>query len=131
MNIDPEKLTQAFTLLLAGFIIVFVVLILLIVIIMIYGKIIQAAQGASEKHKQKKKKVVVDDVPPPSTAAPAVFGTNADDGEIPGEVIAVIAAAVDAVYGSGARTRIRSVKRSRPARSAWGRAGVADNTRPF
>lgn len=131
MKIDPERLMQAFTLLLAGFIIVFVVLILLIIIITIYGKIIQAAQGASEKRKKKKNKVVVEEVPPPSTAAPAVFGTTPDDGEIPGEIIAVIAAAVDAVYGSGARARIRLVKRSRPARSAWGRAGVSDNTRPF
>ena len=131
MHIDPERLTQALTLLLAGFIIVFVVLILLILVITIYGKIIQTAQGASAKRKQKKNKVVVNDVPPPSTAAPVVFGTKADDGEIPGEIIAVIAAAVDAVYGDGARSRIRSVKRSRPARSSWGRAGIADNTRPF
>ncbi len=131
MNVDSDRLILALTLLLAGFIIVFVVLILLIAIITIYGKLIQAAQGASEKHKQKKKKVVVDAVEPPPAAAPVVFGDAAEDGEIPGEIIAVIAAAVDAVYGSSAHGRIRSVKRSRPARSAWGRAGVVDNTRPF
>lgn len=130
MNINTDNLIKALTLLLAGFIIVFVVLILLIVIITIYGKLIQAAQGASEKRKQKKKKVVIE-TQPVVTTAPAVFGDKPDSGEIPGEIIAVIAAAVDAVYGSGARTRIRSVKRSRPARSAWGKAGVADNTRPF
>lgn len=130
MNVNTENLLKALTLLLAGFIIVFVVLILLIVIITVYGKLIQAVQGASQKRKMKKKKVVVE-APPVTNAAPTVFGTKTDDGEIPGEIIAVIAAAVDAVYGSGAHGRIRSVKRSKPARSAWGRAGVAENTRPF
>ena len=53
-----------------------------------------------------------------------------EDDEIPGEIIAVIAAAVDAVYGEKPH-KIRSVKRERPARSAWSRAGAMQNTRPF
>lgn len=132
MNIDTERLVLALTLLLAGFIIVFVVLILLILIITIYGKIIQTAQGASQKRKQQKKKVVVEAKKEEKTAGPAVFGNaGSQNDEIPGEIIAVIAAAVDAVYGKSAHGRIRSVKRSRSSRSEWGRAGIAENTRSF
>ena len=129
MDGNSERLPLALTLLLAGFIIVFVVLVLLIIIITLYGKIIQAAQGANAKRKEKTKKVVVDTEKLPEQKAPVVFGGS--DDEIPGEIIAVIAAAVDAMYGNGTHKKIRSVKRSGNSRSAWGRAGIAENTRPF
>ena len=125
-----EKIQQALTLLAAGFVIVFMVLILLIIIISIYGGIIQKAQKSSENRRERKKKVVVSD----SEAAPEkeshtkVFSTESD--EIPGEIIAVIAAAVDAMYGTQPH-KVRSVKRSRKSRSEWGSAGVMQNTRPF
>ena len=47
-----------------------------------------------------------------------------------GEIIAVIAAAVDSLYGSKPH-KIKNVKRSRSVRSSWGNAGIAENTRPF
>lgn len=125
-----ERLQQALTLLAAGFVIVFMVLILLIIIISIYGSIIQKAQKSSENRKEKKKKVVVSDntTTPTPESQTKVFSTGAD--EIPGEIIAVIAAAVDAMYGTKPH-KIRSVKRSRKNRSEWGSAGVMQNTRPF
>lgn len=130
-----ENMMLALSLLLAGFIIVFVVLILLIIIITVYGKIIQAAQRSSKTRKEKKK--TADPVQSAAAAQPGSIGADvkaaaSSEGtdEIPGEIIAVIAAAVDAVYGSKPH-RVRSVKRSGTVRSAWGNAGVIGNTRPF
>lgn len=128
-----ENMNLALTLLLAGFIIVFAVLVLLIVIITIYGKIIQAVQKKSAERKQKKAEQKAQETPVKAaeTVTPVAESTTTDnDGGIPDEIIAVIAAAVDAVYG-GKSHKIKSVKRSRNARSAWGNAGVIENTRPF
>mgnify|MGYP000759381868 FL=1 len=65
------------------------------------------------------------------TAAPAA---KADNGSIPGEIIAAISAAVATVCGGNAV--IRGIKRvSKPAagsrRGAWGDAGVREHTTPF
>ena len=128
-----ENMDLALTLLIAGFLIVFAVLILLIVIIIIYGKIIQAVQKKSDERKQKKAEQQVQEssVKAAETATPVTENISDDsDGGVPDEIIAVIAAAVDAVYG-GKSHKIKSVKRSRNARSAWGNAGVIENTRPF
>lgn len=122
-----DNMTQAFILLLAGFLVVFVVLILLIVIVTLYSKIITSIQNGSKKKKAVEAEEVQTSAPAPAAAA---VEETADDGEIPGEIIAVIAAAVDAVYGDKPH-RIKAVKKSRAARSAWSRAGVLDNTRPF
>ncbi len=122
-----ENLGRAFTLLLAGFVIVFVVLVLLIIIITLYGKIIQAAQRNADKKKQLPKPSVDPSVTKKAVTDPA---PEQDSEEIPGEIIAVIAAAVDAVYGSKPH-HIKKVKRSGRMRSAWGNAGLAENTRPF
>lgn len=125
-------LSQAFILLLAGFVVVFAVLIILIAVVTIYSKIITSIQNAGKKKKteNKTKKVVVMPSEPVRTEMPAPAGTDDDNGEIPGEIIAVIAAAVDAVCGEK-KHRIRSVKKARASRSAWSRAGALDNTRPF
>lgn len=126
-----DNMMQAFILLLAGFLVVFTVLILLIVVVTLYSKIIRSVQSAGEKHKVKKSENANNS----SENVNAVRSlTRAeieeDDDEIPGEIIAVIAAAVDAVYGDKPH-KIKTVKKSRPARSAWARAGAMQNTRPF
>ena len=122
-----ENIELALTLLIAGFVIVFVVLILLIAIITLYGKIIQSAQNAvsnkrekkleENKEKQTVKSIVREDI-------------EEDDGAIPEEIIAVIAAAVDAVCGNKPH-KIKNIRRSRSVRSSWGNAGIAENTKPF
>ena len=123
-----NDMTQAFILLLAGFVVVFVVLILLIVIVTLYGKIITSIQNRGKKNKTMTEE--------PSRPEPAAVVTKAeeaeidDDGAISDEIIAVIAAAVDAVCGEKPH-RVKSVRKSRNTRSAWSRAGVLDNTRPF
>ena len=128
-----DNLMLALSLLLAGFIIVFVVLILLIVIITIYGKIIQAGQKSAENRREKKKikrAEAEENNATPAKASVYIPPNQLDDDEIPGEIIAVIAAAVDAVYGDTPH-KVRSVKRSRKGRSSWGNAGIMRNTRPF
>ena len=124
-----NAMTQAFILLLAGFIVVFTVLILLIIIVSVYSKIVTAAQNKNKKEKNKIIPVKENDSP----ETPVVTANTQDDtdsDEIPLEIIAVIAAAVDAVYGEKPH-RIKAVKKARASRSAWSRAGVLDNTRPF
>ena len=121
-----NNMTQALILLLAGFLVVFVVLILLIIVVSLYSNIISGIQ-------KKRHKTAVEEpeekISKPGNLAPIVR-EEPDDDEIPDEIIAVIAAAVDAVYGSKPH-KIKTVKRSRTSRSAWARAGLADNTRPF
>jgi sodium pump decarboxylase gamma subunit len=123
-----DNLMQAFILLLAGFIVVFVVLILLIIVVTVYSQIIVASQNAADKRKAKKAEQQTKDLPKPAVAAPQE--EIGDDSEIPGEIIAVIAAAVDSMYGSRPH-KIAAVRKARTARSAWSRAGALENTRPF
>ena len=74
---------------------------------------------------------------PAAKAAPAPAAkpaAKADNGGIPGEVIAAISAAVATVMGSGAV--IHGIRRvSKPAagsrRGSWGDAGVREHTTPF
>ncbi len=124
----------AVTLLIAGFLIVFVVLILLIFIVTVYGKILQAVQKSINNRKEKNQSQQAQQTEPDSKieneAAAVAEITENSGGELSGEIVAVIAAAVDAVYGEKPH-RIKSVKRSRQTRSAWGNAGVIENTRPF
>ena len=70
----------------------------------------------------------------PFAAKPAAPAAKADNGSIPGEIIAAISAAVASVCGGNAV--IRGIKRvSKPAagsrRGAWGDAGVREHTTPF
>lgn len=125
-----NDMTQAFILLLAGFLVVFTVLILLIVIVTLYSKIIRSVQDAGNKKKKAVSEKTDEDVQHQEIRSLSREEIEDDDGEIPGEVIAVIAAAVDAYYGEKPH-RIKAVKRERSARSAWARAGAMQNTRPF
>lgn len=126
-----KNLDLALTLLAAGFLIVFIVLVVLIVIITLYGKIIQFVQNSASNVKSKNTKQTIEETvsSKSDTIVPAVSEKEEGDA-IPSEIIAVIAAAVDSIYSKKTH-RIRSVKRSRSSRSAWGNAGVVENTKPF
>lgn len=120
-----EKGIASAKVVLTGFVVVFAMLILLIFIIKIYGAIIQKAQNAGKKGKEKKAETVAE-TPAPVVAAPAQADGVSD------EVVAVISAAVATMYGSSEKARIKSIKKSSDGgRSAWAKAGVLDNTRPF
>lgn len=118
-----EKGIASAKVVLTGFVVVFAMLILLIFIIKIYGAIIQKAQNAGKKSKEKKAETVAET---PAPVAPAQTDGVSD------EVVAVISAAVATMYGSSEKARIKSIKKSSDGgRSAWAKAGVLDNTRPF
>ncbi len=120
-----EKGIASAKVVLTGFVVVFAMLILLIIIIKVYGAIIQKAQDAGKKSKEKKAETVAE------TPAPVVVAPAQTDG-VSDEVVAVISAAVATMYGSSEKARIKSIKKSSDGgRSAWAKAGVLDNTRPF
>lgn len=127
-----EKGITSAKVVLTGFVVVFAMLILLIFIIKIYSAIVQKAQSAGSNSKKGKKKK--DEKPaekPAAAPAPVVTASAATDG-ISDEVVAVISAAVATMYGSSEKARIKSIKKSSDGgRSAWAKAGVLDNTRPF
>ena len=111
-----------------GVAIVFLVLVILIFAITIFGKIMTSGS------KVKATKPVAEKAVPAAKAAPvAAPAAAAAPSQDEGELIAVIAAAVDAIYaGSGKKAVIRNI---RPAttggRSAWAAAGLAQNVRSF
>lgn len=127
-----EKGITSAKVVLTGFVVVFAMLILLIFIIKIYSAIVQKAQSAGSNSKKGKKNK--DEKPaekPAAVPAPIVTASAATDG-ISDEVVAVISAAVATMYGSSEKARIKSIKKSSDGgRSAWAKAGVLDNTRPF
>ena len=127
-----EKGITSAKVVLTGFVVVFAMLILLIFIIKIYSAIVQKAQSAGCNSKKGKKNK--DEKPaekPAAAPAPVVTASAATDG-ISDEVVAVISAAVATMYGSSEKARIKSIKKSSDGgRSAWAKAGVLDNTRPF
>lgn len=136
MNADKalsmaERASVSLEILITGFVVVFAVLILLILLISVYGTIVYKAEkaiadkkAAKEEAKKSAEPVKVADVAP--VQAPAPVATNG----IPDEVIAVIAAAVDAMYGQGT-VKVKSIKRVPQSRPVWSTAGIMDNTRPF
>ena len=130
-----SKFTISASMLLTGFAIVFAVLFFLIFIIWGYGRLVS---GAQHKYTERKNKKELEKIPAENLAAPETAQSVQPDESVPDaaeegiseEVIAVISAAVYSLYGSKDKVRIKSVKRSK-RRSAWAKAGVLDNTRPF
>lgn len=135
-----ENLNLCLTILATGFVVVFAVLILLIFIIKIYGTIVTKSLKAAQNRKEKKQKAINE--AKRAQAAQEAAAVKAEEKPLPQkqpeaqgispEVVAVIAAAVDATYGTGG-ARITGIKKSKTpnSRPAWGMAGVFENTRPF
>ncbi|MBQ3550276.1 MAG: OadG family protein [Clostridia bacterium] len=109
----------------SGLVIVFAMLVLLVIIISVFGMIMSRLSGAPKKEKPKKEPKAV--AAPVAVAAPAPVASEEDD------VIAAISAAVMMMYeGTGKTPVIRSIRpAAKGVRSAWGMAGVMNNTRPF
>ncbi len=137
MNADKalsmaERTSISLEILITGFVVVFAVLILLILLISVYGAIVSKAEKSIADKKAAKEqaknsadtKIAVADVTPVQAVAPVATNGLTD------EVIAVIAAAVDAMYGQGA-VKVKSIKKVPQSRPVWSTAGIMDNTRPF
>lgn len=125
-----ENLKLGFIILLTGVLVVFAVLVLLIGIIKLYSTIVYNVQNKGNKKDKSEQTAVKTESKPVVEEASAQPETQEDDGTVPGEIIAVIAAAVEAIFGQGA-VKIKSVRKSSKRRSAWKSAGVAENTRSF
>lgn len=127
-----EKGITSAKVVLTGFVVVFAMLILLIFIIKIYSAIVQKAQSAGSNSKKGKKNKDEKPAEKPAAAPASVVTASASTDGISDEVVAVISAAVATMYGSSEKARIKSIKKSSDGgRSAWAKAGVLDNTRPF
>lgn len=117
------------TVVLTSITLVFAMLVALCLIITLEGKIFDNINN------KKNGKPAAPKAPAAKAApAPAAPAAKADNGSIPGEIIAAISAAVATVCGGNAV--IRGIKRvSKPAagsrRGAWGDAGVREHTTPF
>ena len=110
---------------------VFAMLVALCLIITLEGKIFDALNNKKNNKPAAPKAPAAKAAPAAKPAAPVA---KADNGAIPGEIIAAISAAVAEVMGSNAV--IRGIKRiTKPAagsrRGAWGEAGVREHTTPF
>lgn len=122
-----QKIQLSVVIILTGMVIVFVMLIFLTYLIKGYGAVVrklQASLGAQNGTQNKEKPLLAT---PVSHAKPV----PAVEAGIPGEVIAAISAAVYMTYGASVGN-VTSIRRAaQPARSAWGMAGLLENTRPF
>ena len=117
-----------------GIVIVFAMLIFLVGVLVVFGKTIQAVEGISAKRAEKKRKAMLEasaqDDESVETVEENTFVDNSSATD--GELIAVISAAVSAMYaGSKKRPVIKSIRNSNKRRSAWANAGINDNTRAF
>ncbi len=118
----------------SGILIVFMILLLLIIIFYAYGGIFRTVTASKDKKLAAKKAAEeaekAKNAPAPQAVEPAA---PADDGTIPGEIIAVIAAAV-AAMSDGRKYAVKKVSRSHNqtgGRTRWAALGIYENTRPF
>ncbi len=110
----------------SGLAIVFIALVALVLVISLFAMVFdrkKTANSAPVSQPVEKPKMQ------PAVSAPVAVANDED----PDEIIAVIAAAVDAMYsGSGKRAVIRSVRPSAATgRPVWATAGIFENTRAF
>ena len=122
------------TVVLTSITLVFAMLVALCLIITLEGKIFDAINNKNKPAAPKAPAAPAAKAAP--VAKPAAPVAKADNGSIPGEIIAAISAAVAAVVGEGAVIHgIRRVTKKSAAagsrRGAWGEAGVREHTTPF
>ena len=122
------------TVVLTSITLVFAMLVALCLIITLEGKIFDNINNKKNGKPAAPKAPAAPAVKAAPAAKPAAPAAKADNGSIPGEIIAAISAAVASVCGGNAV--IRGIKRvSKPAagsrRGAWGDAGVREHTTPF
>ena len=122
-NVDWGQAVATFF---TGIIVVFAALIVLVVIFWAFGKIME---NLSKPKEGKNKKQEAEAAP----VSPKLVEVVSDDG-LSDEVVVAITGAVSVILseeGNGGSFVIKSIKRTRQTSSAWGTAGVIENTRPF
>lgn len=122
--------TTAWGTVFTGLVVVFIALSLLILLVWGMGKIMESAGNKPKAAPAPKPAPKAAAAPAKPKPAPAIsVGENMDD-----EVAAAITAALAVILaeeGSGKSYVVRSIRRVRSGSSAWGRAGLAENVRPF
>ncbi len=118
-----EKIITSLTILITGFVVVFAVLLLLILLISLYGKIVSSVL---EKSKAKE----ITEMPKTENLPEVTLFEKEIPEEDDMEIIAVISAAVYAMYGEKS-VKVKSIKKVPQSRPVWSTAGIMENTRPF
>lgn len=138
-TIDPNKKDldagTVSSVVITGIVVVFIGLILLIVSVSIYGALFSAAAKKKAKKEQEAQNASnsSENLPKPAPApVPAPAADPVIEDGIEEETVAVIMAAIACMSASGGKKLVlKSVKTSKPQRSAWSSAGIVENTRPF
>ena len=131
MDFENFGAAETAGLVLTGFVVVFLALILLVIIFWAFGRIMDNVSGAGKKKQESAKPA--QPAAPKAASAPNKVVEVATDG-VSDEVIAAITGAISAILaeeGDGKSYVVKSIKRVRKNRRAWGKAGVQENTRPF
>ena len=111
-----------------GIVIVFAMLVLLVIVIKLFGMIYSSIASKSEKSKNESSSVAADSQKKNVIEPNLAVNQEATDDEI----IAVIAAAVDAMYeGTGIKPTVKAVRSLGAVRSVWAHTGIINNTRAF
>ena len=130
---SAEGLSLSLNVVASGFLVTFTALVLLILAITVFGKIMTAVTGRKDKASGAGTPAAPKKDAKPAASAPQAAVVKEDG--IPGDVIAVISAAVAAMMGgSGKGFAIRSIKRApktKEGRPAWSMAGLQQNTAGF
>lgn len=123
-----------------GMLVVFSILVILVFIIYLYSKIVFSLTSSGQKKKSKKEKAEKKKEKPSvsqkvATPVPVAASPAPANGAVSGDIVAVIAAAVASMYpGFSVKSvhRVEAPNNTRSGRrSAWGRAGLSENTRSF
>ena len=119
--------TTAFGTVLTGLVVVFIALILLILLLTLFRNIFGSV-GHKEEEKPAPKPVRAPAPAAPAKPVPVILSD--DEGEVAAAITAALAVIL-AEEGAGKTYAVRSIKRVRTGRSAWGTAGLTENVRPF
>ena len=119
--------TTAFGTVLTGLVVVFIALILLILLLTLFRNIFGSV-GHKEGEKPAPKPVRAPAPAAPAKPAPVILSD--DEGEVAAAITAALAVIL-AEEGAGKTYAVRSIKRVRTGRSAWGAAGLTENVRPL
>ena len=111
-----------------GIVIVFSMLVQQVILIKLFGMIYNSI--ASKSNTSEKETQAAASIPQKKNDVVPQAAVNADTTD--DEIIAVIAAAVDAMYeGTGIKPTVRSVRSLGAVRSVWAHTGIVNNTRAF
>ncbi len=114
-----------------GITVVFIGLILLVIILFIFG-LFSKVKTKRLNRKTEASQIETKNIGTEKTVKEISPAAPVSEDVIEEEIIAVIAAAVAEMGAkSGKRLAVKSIKASKPQRTAWATAGLIDNTRPF